>query len=179
VKKVLFVLAIIFLIGFIVNSCDDDPKTPDPAPVCQCNPRVHGTEDECCDIGDCCTKNAFNGVTMSTGTQIQLADGVTGITGKQVEAKVYAAFDEIKSWGSEYIADADWAKDNIDIIRIIPGSGAVVQPKKENGKWVLELSMAYYNDDGVVQDIAGQLQAWAETQKALALFKHKDNPVYC
>ena len=116
---------------------------------------------------------------MSTGTQIQLAYGVTGITGKQVETKVYAAFVEIKSWGTEYVEDADWAKDNIDIIRIIPGSGIASQPKKENGKWVLEVSMAVYNLGAVELEIAVQLQYWAETQKLLVLFNHKNNPIYC
>jgi len=51
-KRNLLILAIILLIGFIVNSCGDDEKKSS----CECNPKQHNEGETCCTGNGCnCT----------------------------------------------------------------------------------------------------------------------------
>jgi len=113
---------------------------------------------------------------MSTGTQIQIADGIgdtvnphTGnpygiITGKQVETKINAVFEEMESWSRDYpelenyigqfIEYANYAKNNVKVIRIIPGWDDIKDVKKENGQWIIEASIAAFNHPDFVSFVA-------------------------
>jgi len=48
-KRNLLILAIILLIGFIVNSCSDEEKKSS----CECNPKQHNEGESCCTDNGC------------------------------------------------------------------------------------------------------------------------------
>jgi len=102
---------------------------------------------------------------MSTGTQIQLADGVTGMTGKQIEAKINAAFEEMESWGDEYAGHLDFAKNNVKVIRMITDGAALVgEVVKENGQWVIEIDATAFNHKDFVTYVAEKFYFFAEAE---------------
>jgi len=164
-KKNLLVLVIILLIWFIVNSCGGDEETQ----KCSCVYKVHGTEDLCCGISNCCEIDAFNGKTMANGTKIILEDSVS-VNSAAVETKINAVFQDMID--NDVGAHATFAKNNIKIIYILP-SGRGVNIVKENGVGIAKIGVNAINsiDHSL---IGGPFYDFAVANMAAALFKQMD-----
>jgi len=152
----------------VLASCDNEPKPP----VCTCNPKYHGSEDGatnlCCGIGTCET---FTGKVMANGTKIILESGVS-VTGAFAENKINAVFQFMVE--NDVGAQADFAKNNIKIIRIVPGTATITTIVNENGVWVAKINVATINSNDLFM-IGGEFWNFAEENMVATLFKQMDN----
>jgi hypothetical protein len=86
---------------------------------------------------------------------------VTGGIDKAIE-KIEEVFEYIESWDPvpEYVPVANYAKNNIKIMRIVPGV-AIAKVIDEDGKWVAVINDGALNWAGYLDIIGGAFHIFA------------------